>query len=165
MGGVHEKWTLPRRRHRAFGDFNDELHREDGPACAEPGTKSWYVHGHLHRTDGPAVIWGDGCRWSGGLVVLGNCEDGPAVLNADGSCYWYLNGSLHRVGAASRRSHKWCHSWYQAGELHREDGPAVEGADGTREWYNRAVKLSEEEFNRQNKAFNPKKLHEVRGAW
>ena len=41
--------------------FNDELHREDGPACVEPdGTKSWYVHGRLHRIDGPAVLWGDG---------------------------------------------------------------------------------------------------------
>ena len=49
--------------------------------------------------------------------------------------------------------------------LHRDDGPAVEGADGTREWYNRAVKLSEEEFNCQNKAFNPQKLHEVRSAY
>ena len=41
--------------------FNDELHREDGPACTEEdGTQSWYLHGQLHRVDGPAVIWGDG---------------------------------------------------------------------------------------------------------
>ena len=68
--------------------FNDELHREDGPACVEPdGTKSWYVHGQLHRIDGPAVIWGDGSQewWVGGAR---HREDGPAVLNADGSCCW-----------------------------------------------------------------------------
>jgi hypothetical protein len=41
----------------------------------------------------------------------------------------------------------------------------VEGADGTREWYNRAVQISEEEFKSQRKAFNPKKLHEVRSAY
>ena len=58
-----------------------------------------------------------------------------------------------------------CTKWTLNGKFHREDGPAVEGADGTREWYNRAVKFSEEEFNRQNKAFNAKKLHEVRSAY
>ena len=43
--------------------FNDQLHREDGPACTEEdGTQSWYLHGQLHRTDGPAVLWGDGSR-------------------------------------------------------------------------------------------------------
>lgn len=43
--------------------FNNELHREDGPACIEPdGTQSWYLHGKLHRVDGPAVMWGEGRR-------------------------------------------------------------------------------------------------------
>ena len=69
-------------------------------------------------------------------------EDGPAVELKNGSSQWFINGNLHR-----------------------EDGPAVEGCDGTREWYNRAVKLSEEEFKCQNKAFNPKRLHEVRSAY
>ena len=105
------------------------------------GGKEWWVNGARHR------------------------EDGPAVLNADGSCSWYLNGNLHREDGPAVEATSGATAWYQAGELHREDGPAVEGADGTREWYNRAVKLSEEEFNRQNKAFNPRKLHEVRSAY
>ena len=50
--------------------FNDQLHREDAPACIESdGSKSLYHQGKLHREDGPAVIWGDGAKewWVGGL--------------------------------------------------------------------------------------------------
>lgn len=73
--------------------------------------------------------------------------DGPAVMNADGSCRWYLKGRLHRVDGPAIEAASGAAAWYQRGQLHRDDGPAVEGADGTREWYLRAIKLSEEEFN------------------
>jgi hypothetical protein len=47
--------------------------------------------------DGPAVIWADGSQewW-----INGNRHrlNEPAVVNADGSRRWYLNGSLHRIG-------------------------------------------------------------------
>ena len=39
-------------------------------------------------------------------------NDGPAVINADGSKFWYQNGKLHRT-----------------------DGPAVQYADGSKEWW------------------------------
>ena len=87
------------------------------------------------------------------------------MLNADGSCRWYLRGCLHRGDGPAIEASSGARAWYQTGKLHREDGPAVEGADGTREWYNRAVKLSEEAFKHQNKDFNSKKLHEVRSAY
>ena len=105
------------------------------------GGKEWWIRGERHR------------------------EDGPAVLNADGSCRWYLRGSLHRVDGPAVEASSGARAWYQAGELHREDGPAVEGADGTREWYNRAVQLSEEEFTRQTQPFNKKKVVDVRSAY
>ena len=69
-------------------------------------------------------------------------EDGPAVEMKDGSRQWFINGNLHR-----------------------EDGPAVEGCDGTREWYNRAVQLSEEEFNLHHQPFKKKKVVDVRSAY
>lgn len=107
----------------------------------EMGGKEWWVNGERHR------------------------EKGPAVLNADGSCRWYIRGSLHRVDGPAVEASSGARAWYQAGELHREDGPAVEGADGTREWYDRAVQISEEEFNRQTQPFNKKKVIEVRSAY
>ncbi|MBO7803469.1 hypothetical protein [Burkholderia pseudomallei] len=119
--------------------FNDQLHREDGPACVEDdGTQSWYVYGKLHRTDGPAVIWGDGSQeWY--LNGERHREGAPAVVNADGSCRWYINGNLHRV-----------------------DGPAVEGADGTREWHRHGKRVPDEDDTPQ--AFNHKKVVEIRSA-
>ena len=55
-------------------------------------------------------------------------EDGPAVVWASGTKYWYINGKLHR-----------------------EDGPACEYAYGSKFWYIHGVCLSEEEFNRHTK--------------
>ncbi|MDE1834262.1 MAG: hypothetical protein KGH64_02905 [Candidatus Micrarchaeota archaeon] len=53
------------------------------------GTKEWSLpNGNLHRADG------------------------PAIENANGDKFWYLNGKRHRT-----------------------DGPAVEFADGTKYWY------------------------------
>ena len=55
-----------------FWYFNDELHREDGPALEyADGTKVWYLNGKLHR------------------------ENGPAIEFPDGSKSWFLNGSQY----------------------------------------------------------------------
>jgi hypothetical protein len=48
---------------------------------------------------------------------------GPAVILADGSKIWYING-----------------------ERHRTDGPAYEGADGHYEWYLHGEHYSFNEF-------------------
>ena len=50
--------------------------------------------------------------------------DGPAVEEADGSKYWYINDQSHRV-----------------------DGPAVELSNGTKSWWLNGELVSEEEFN------------------
>jgi hypothetical protein len=56
--------------------FNDQLHREDGPAIEDAyGHKAWYLHGKLHR------------------------EDGPAIEYANGTKYWYLNNKLIDVNS------------------------------------------------------------------
>lgn len=107
----------------------------------EMGGEEWWVNGERHH------------------------ESGPAVVNADGSCRWYLRGSLHRVDGPAIEASSGATAWYQTGELHREDGPAVEGCDGTREWYNRAVQLSEEEFNLHHQPFKKKKVVDVRSAY
>jgi hypothetical protein len=65
--------------------FNDQLHREEGPACIESDVSmSWCRFGDLHREDGPAVEWADGGKewWVRGLR---HREGGPAVIFADGS--------------------------------------------------------------------------------
>ena len=55
------------------------------------GNKIWRnKQGQLHRTDGPAVIYADGTQW---WYRNGQCHrtDGPAMIYADGSQYWYVN--------------------------------------------------------------------------
>ena len=50
---------------------NNELHREDGPACTRSdGSKYWFLNGKRHRLDGPAII------------------------NSDGKKEWWINGKL-----------------------------------------------------------------------
>ena len=58
----------------------------------------------------------------------GKChrEDGPAIIEADGSQIWYLNGKCHRL-----------------------DGPAVIQADGTQEWWLNNTKYSFDNFCKQ----------------
>jgi hypothetical protein len=81
VNGGHKAWYL-----------NDELHREDGPACERAnGSKAWYINNELHREDGPACEWANGSKeW----YINGRLhrEDGPAIIYTDGGKSWYLNG-------------------------------------------------------------------------
>lgn len=44
-----------------FWYYNDELHREDGPALEDRlGNKAWYQYGLLHHINGPAIEYKDG---------------------------------------------------------------------------------------------------------
>jgi hypothetical protein len=53
--------------------------------------------------------------------------DGPAIVWADGSEHWYMNGKRNRENGqaiiASNYKHK---EWILCGKYHRLDGPAVE---------------------------------------
>ena len=73
-------------------NFNNQLHREDGPAIEKiNGTKLWFINGQRHREDGPAVEYSNGTKYwykNGQL----HREDGPAIEYANGDKYWYLNG-------------------------------------------------------------------------
>ena len=76
-------------------------HREDGPAKQlTDGTTMWYFNNKLHRTNGPAVEYPNeypdyyphGFRaW---YIHGVRCRvDGPAIENADGELWWYVNGN------------------------------------------------------------------------
>lgn len=63
--------------------------------------------------------------------------DQPAIIQPNGTQWWYQNGIHHRDGdkpavifAGGSRG------WYQNGKKHRDDDqPAVIYSDGTRIWY------------------------------
>ena len=61
--------------------------------------------------------------------------DGPAVIRADGTQIWYLNGQCHREDGPAFIEADGSQSWYRNNKRHREDGPAVIWPDGSQFWY------------------------------
>ena len=61
--------------------------------------------------------------------------DGPAIIAADGTQQWYVNGQLHRLHGPAVIDADGTQEWWVNGQLHRLDGPAVIGAYGTQEWW------------------------------
>ena len=79
-------------------------------------------------------------------------EDGPALEEADGSKFWYLNGKLHREDGPAVEYPDGSKSWCLNGIRHREDGPAIEHPDGTKEWWLNGKEFTEKEFNQRVKS-------------
>ena len=93
------------------------------------GTTRCTKMGVTHCEDGPAVIRADGRKeyWVGGKQ---HREDGPAVIGSDGYKEYWVDGKLHREGGpAVIRADGW-EEYRVDGKRHREDGPAVIWADG-----------------------------------
>lgn len=89
--------------------LNDELHREDGPACVMRRTQDgavgfelWYDHGRLHREDGPAALHYD---FDTGRVTeahyfrhgaLSRSDGGPESLDFDAQSGRLRNATWRR---------------------------------------------------------------------
>jgi hypothetical protein len=109
------------------------VHREDGPASIQlGGAEVWYLNGvmltkeqHQEKMKGKPTkkMHGDGKGYEYHLLGLFHREDGPAIVYADGSQFWYLNGKCHRV-----------------------DGPAAITASGEKTWYLDGKRVTEQQF-------------------
>lgn len=68
--------------------------------------------------------------------------DGPALIGADGSKYWYMHGKKHRIGGPAVESvredkgGRVDQEWYIHGKRHRNDGPARVLEDRQEWWFN-----------------------------
>lgn len=101
--------------------YMGKLHREnDKPAFmifshkSKKTTYKWYKHGSLHRDDDkPATIY-DGVYDSNNQLIeydrleyskngKTHRENGPAIIDYDGSEQWYLNDQLHRLDGPAVR--------------------------------------------------------------
>ncbi len=105
------------------------------PPCCLRESISWKDEGgRPHRDDGPAIIEADGTRkWYQHGKLHRDGE--PAVIRANGVSEWRQYGELHRDGGPAMTGPDGMQVWYQNGKRHREDGPADVWADGTQEWY------------------------------
>jgi hypothetical protein len=72
-------------------DHSDD-HVHSVPFSYANGAQVWYNQkDEHHRTDGPAIIRANGSEY---WYVNGELHrtDGPAIIRANGSEYWYVNG-------------------------------------------------------------------------
>lgn len=74
---------------------------------------------------------------------------GPAVIYANGNCYWYRDGLLHRDNAPAVVYHNGEKHWYQNDIRHRTDGPAVIYPCGSFRWILGGCEMSVGEFERR----------------
>ena len=92
------------------------------------GTHCYYNNaGELHRDNGPAVIW------------------------ADGTKFWYQNGLRHRTDGPAIEWANGTKEWFQNGQRHCIDGVAIDYANGCKRWLIHGVEMSEAEFNQRVK--------------
>jgi hypothetical protein len=74
-----------------------------------------------------------------------NRLDGPALVYADGSAEWFLNGKRHRENGPAYESSNGYKAWYVNGKRHRLDGAAVEGLS-VKEWWVNGEQYSKNDF-------------------
>jgi len=72
--------------------------------------------------------------------------DGPAIEEAYGDKYWFIDGKLHRTDGPAVEWADGTKYWYVDGECHRADGPAVESASGSKRWYVDGERCSRKQF-------------------
>jgi len=141
-----------------------QLHRIDGPAVVRPnGTKWWYcnyqvtssiaeqieefnykVNIALLALDKSVIIkvdnfwfgWDERRQyWCACFVDKIHREDGPSIIEPDGTQKWYCMGQLHRVDGPAVIYASGVQEYLCMGKLHRTNGPAVIRPNGVQEWY------------------------------
>ncbi len=103
----------------------------------------WYDNEHK-LSDGSYVDKnGNVCYIKNGMF---HREDGPAIIQLNGTSIWCLDGKKHREGRGPAvESVSGYKAWYKNGVLHRNDGPAITDSDGTEEWWVDGVKTTKNE--------------------
>jgi hypothetical protein len=57
------------------------------------------------------------------------------IIDKDGTKYWYLNDTRHRVDGPAIEWDDGHKEWFLHGQRHCKDGPAIEWDDGTKGWF------------------------------
>ena len=98
---------------------------------------------HVEVDDNNVTFW---YIFSDGSKVL-HRDDGPAVESHLGR-WWYMNGNLHRIGAAAAEHISGNKYYYEYGQRHREDGPA-EIYNGQEAYYLNDKLYSKDDFDKE----------------
>jgi len=153
---VPDEKTLYQAEHRLFYERWPNYNGVDGEVLCSGGHvwetyldhlgTCWYFRDRLlHREDGPAVVQADGtvAYWVEGKR---HRVDGPAVVGNDGTVAYWVEGKLHRTdGPAVVWANGTVEYWVE-GKRHRLDGPAVVQVDGFGWYYVEDKLLTKAEF-------------------
>jgi len=82
----------------------------------------------------------------------------PAVVYANGSKFWYINGKIHRDnGLPAIEFSNGTKEWWVNDKRHRDNGlPAIEFSNGTKEWWvnGKFIKIKDDEHKTLLKVFS-----------
>ncbi len=116
---------------------DNELHvwteEPDGLYCLIHRDSTYQVLCQLAGETPPYCLYRT-AKWTNGRGTL-HRDDGPAVIEPDGTQKWYQHGKLHRDDGPAWIEPDRTQRWYQHGDLHRDDGPAIVDANGRQYWY------------------------------
>jgi hypothetical protein len=75
-------------------------------------------------------------------------DDGPALIQKNGTEAWYVHGELHRIGGpAVSLPEDNIQQWYIHGIIHRTDGPAIISPTGNEYYLNGEIIDISGDFN------------------
>jgi hypothetical protein len=74
-------------------------------------------------------------------------DEGPAIIQFDGTEKWYQNGKLHRDAGPAIEYASGVKEWRINGQRHRDAGPAVIWANGRKEWYYKGVRYEKSDYD------------------
>ena len=137
--------------------LNDNVHREDGPECAE-GYKEWWLNGKAYTeqefiqiTQGKELSVAEIEQLLGYKIKVVKMIEYTVQVYEDRTA-WFLKGKLHREDGPAVEWSNGEKQWYLNGQIHREDGPAVEYPSGNKAWYLNGKKFTEQEFNQMTQS-------------
>lgn len=140
--------------HFKFVQFNSDGGREYFLASYPEDSESFYaVH---YNADGPAIIQADGTQ----IYFMNGHKgrnDGPTVIHPNGYEEYWTNGELGRKDGPAIIYPDGGKDWIWQGVYHRKDGPAREFADGTKQYFYQGKQInafSDKEFIRKVKLIN-----------
>lgn len=114
--------------------YKNVICRIDGEVKSSKGTITHMFKSKPHREDGPAVIEMDGTIRYYEYGQLHNLY-GPAVIKADGTKIYSIRGQLHNPDGPAVSKPDGTKMYCTKGQLDRKRGPAVIRSDGPQLYY------------------------------
>jgi len=120
-------------------EVSDDGEPEELETIYEDGTRVWHdANGRPHRDNGPAVIDPDGTEIWMQHGLLHN-EHGPAIKRPNGYEAYWVKGEQHRLDGPAIKEPDGSETWMSHGKIHRDKLPARTLSNGVQEYWQAGV--------------------------